>query len=94
MAWHCTTWLYKDWWKNKIDFSNFTFPSKFAFKIYNKYYTLQEAKDNQQELKILMSKLNNNYNPKNKIKIEEKGDNLKSFIREEIIRAFKKGIFL
>ena len=41
-----------------------------------------------------MSKLNNNYNPKNKIKIEEKIDNLKSFIREEIIRAFKKGIFL
>ena len=45
-----------------------------------------------------MNKLNNNYNPKNKIKIEEKGDTLKSAeklfsIWEEIIRAFKRGIF-
>ena len=45
-----------------------------------------------------MNKLNNNYSPKNKIKIEEKGDTLKSAkklfsIREEIIRAFKRGIF-
>ena len=47
---------------------------------------------------MLMNKLNNNYNPKNKIKIEEKGDTLKSAeklfsIWEEIIRAFKRGIF-
>ena len=45
-----------------------------------------------------MNKLNNNCSPKNKIKIEEKGDTLKSAkklfsIREEIIRAFKRGIF-
>ena len=45
-----------------------------------------------------MNKLNNNYSPKNQIKIEEKGDTLKSAkklfsIREEIIRAFKRGIF-
>ena len=59
------------------DFSNFTFPSKFASKIYNKDFTLQEAEDNQQELKILINKLNNNYNPKNKIKTEEKGNILK-----------------
>ena len=77
------------------DFNNFTFPSKFASKIYNKDFTLQEAKDNQQELKILINKLNNNYNAKHKIKVEEKGDTLKSskklfFIREEIIRAFKR----
>ena len=31
------------------DFSNFTFPSKFASKIYNNNLTLQEAEDNQQE---------------------------------------------
>ena len=42
--------------------------------------------------------LNKNYNPKNKIKAEEKRGTLKSaeklfFIREEIIRAFKRGIF-
>ena len=83
--------------KTKYDFSNCTFPSKFAFKIY-KDFTLQEAEDNLQELKILINKLNNNYNPKNKIKIEEKVNTLKSArklfsIREEIIRAFKKGVF-
>ena len=84
--------------KTKYNFSNFTFPSKFASKIYNKDFTLQEAEDDQQELKMLMNKLNNNYSPKNKIKIEEKGDTLKSAkklfsIREEIIRASKRGIF-
>ena len=84
--------------KTKYDFSNFTFPSKFASKIYNKYFTLQEAEDNQQELKTLINKQNNNYNPKHKIKTEEKGDTLKSarklfFIREEIIRAFERAFF-
>ena len=33
----------------KYDFSNFTFPSKFASKIYNKNLTLQEAEDNQKK---------------------------------------------
>ena len=84
--------------KTKYDFSNFTFPSKFASKIYNKDFTLQEAKDNQQELKILINKLNNNYNPKINIKRKEKKDTLKSanklfIMREEIIKAFKNGIF-
>ena len=84
--------------KTKYDFSNCTFSSKFAFKIYNKDFTLQEAEDNLQELKILINKLNNNYNPKNKIKIEEKVNTLKSArklfsIKEEIIRAFEIGIF-
>ena len=37
--------------KTKYDFSHFTFPSKIAFKIYKKDLMLQEAKDNQQELK-------------------------------------------
>ena len=64
--------------KTKCDFSNFTFPSKFASKIYNEDFTLQEAKDNQQELKILINKLTNNYNPETKIKTEEKGDTLNS----------------
>ena len=82
----------------KYDFSNFTFPSKFASKIYNKNLTLQEAEDNQQELEILINKLNNDCNPRNPIKIKEKEDALNSakkllFIRENIIRAFKKGIF-
>ena len=82
----------------KYNFSNFTFLSKFASKIYNKNLTLQEAKDNQQELEILINKLDNDYNPKNQIKINEKNGTLKSakklfFIRQGIIRAFKRGIF-
>ena len=60
--------------KTKYNFSDFTFPSKFASKIYNKDFTLQEAEDDQQELKILINKLNNNYNPKNEIKIKGKDD--------------------
>ena len=59
---------------------------------------LQEAKYDQQELKILINKLNNDYNPSNQIKINEKDDTLKSAkklfgMREKIINAFKKGIF-
>ena len=46
--------------KTKYDFSKFTFPLKFASKIYNYDLTLQKAQDNQQELKILINKLNNN----------------------------------
>ena len=62
----------------KYDFSNFTFPSKFAPKIYNKTLMLQEAEDNQQELEILTNKLNNYYNPRYQTKINEKNDTLKS----------------
>ena len=39
---------------------------------------LQKAKDDQQELEISINKLNNNYNPRNKIKIKEKDNTLKS----------------
>ena len=46
--------------KTKYDFGNFTFPSKFASKIYNKYFTLQEAENDPLNLKILINKLNNN----------------------------------
>ena len=64
--------------KTKYNFNNFTFLSKFASKIYNKNLTLEEAEDNQQKLEILINNLNNNYNPKNKIKTKEKEDTLKS----------------
>ena len=77
MAWHCTTFCTKTYGKTKYDFSNFTFSSKFASKIYNKDITIKKAKDNQQEIKILINNLNNNFNPKNKI-IKEKEDTLKS----------------
>ena len=84
--------------KTKYDFNKFTFASKFTLKIQHHDLTLQEAADDQQELKILINKLNNNCNPKNQIKIKEKEDALKSarkllFTRESIINAFKKGIF-
>ena len=70
----------------KYDFSNSTFPSKFACKIYNKNLTLQEEKDNQQELEILINKLNNNYNPRY-FKVCQKNC---FFVKEDIIRAFKR----
>ena len=77
---------------------NITFPNKFASRIYNKDFTLQEVEDDQIKLKILINKLNNDYSPTNKIKNKEKEDTLKSAkklfsIREEIIRAFKRGTF-
>ena len=84
--------------KTKYNFSKFTFPKKFASRIYNKDFTLQEVEDDQIKLKVLINKLNNNYNPTNKIKRKEKEDTLNSAkklfsIREEIIRAFKRRIF-
>ena len=47
---------------------------------------------------MLINKLKKDYNPKNQININEKNDTIKSsrklfFIRENIIRAFKRGIF-
>ena len=58
--------------KIKYDFSKYTFPLKFASKIYNYDLTLQKAQDNHHELEILKNNLNNNYNPTSKIKIKEK----------------------
>ena len=82
--------------KTKYDFSKFTFPLKFASKIYNYNLTLQKAQDNQQELERLINKLNNNYNPKKKRK-KEKDDTYSAqklhTIKKEIINAFNKGIF-
>ena len=67
-------------------------------KIYRRDLTLQKAEDDQQELKILINKLNNDYNPTSKIKIKEKDDTLKTArmlysIRNDIINAFRKDIF-
>ena len=58
----------------------------------------RKAKDNQQKLKILINKLNNDYNPTSKIKLKEKDDTLKTArilysIRNDIINAFRKDIF-
>ena len=84
--------------KTKYDCNKFRYLLKFSLKIYRHDLMLQETKDDKQELTILINKLNNNYNPKNETKIKEKDDTLKSAkkllsVREEIIRAFERGIF-
>ena len=48
----------------KYDFNRFALPLKFIDKIHNHEITLDEAIEEQTELKILISKLNNDYNPK------------------------------
>ena len=84
--------------KTKYDFNKFTFPSKFTLKIYRHDFTLQEAEDNQQELKILINKLNNNYNTTNEIKKTRKRRYLKvckkiAFYQRRHHKAFKNGNF-
>ena len=84
--------------KTKYEFNKFIMPLKFVLKIYRRDLILQKADDNQQELKILINKLNDNYNPTSQTKIKEKDDRLKTAkmlysSRDDIINAFKKGIF-
>ena len=50
----------------KYDFNRFLLPLKFFKKIYNYEITLNEAINDQTELKILINKLNNDYNKKKK----------------------------
>ena len=82
--------------KTKYEFNKFIMPLKFTLKIYRRNLTLQKAEDNQQELKILINKLNNNHNPASKIKIKEKDDTIKTakiLYSTRNDNAFKKGIF-
>ena len=62
----------------KYDFNRFLFPLKFIEKIHNYEITVDEAKNDQAELGILINKLNNNYNPKIPKKVKEKNSLLKS----------------
>ena len=67
----------KELWKRKqkkteYDFTKFTFLLKFASKIYRGDLTLQQAKEDQEKLKIFKNVPNNNYNPTDKDKIKEK----------------------
>ena len=62
----------------KYDFNCFLLPLKFIEKIYNHKIILNEAIDNQTELKILINNLNNNYNPRNIKKAKEKNRVLES----------------
>ena len=47
----------------KYDFNRFSLPLKFIEKIHNYEITLDEARNYQTELRILINKLNNGYNP-------------------------------
>ena len=58
--------------KTEYDFTKFTFLLKFASKIYRGDLTLQQAKEDQEKLKIFKNVPNNNYNPTDKDKIKEK----------------------
>ena len=73
------------------------FPLKFIEKIHKYEITVDEAKSNQTELGILISKLNNDYNPKIPKKVKEKNNVLKSRklldVRKDIIDVFEKIIF-
>ena len=85
--------------KTSYKFNNFALPLKFASKIYRHDFMLQKARHDQQNLQILINKLINEYNPTSKPEIEEKEEALKSAnrlytIRNEIIYAFSRGIFL
>ena len=82
----------------KYDFNRFLLPLKFIEKIHNYKITLNEAIDNQTELKILMNNLNNDYNPRSSKKAKEKNRVLESAkkllnTRDDIIDLFEKGIF-
>ena len=80
------------------NFNNFSLPLKFIEKIHNYEITLDEAIISQTKLNILINKLNNDYNPRNLNRIDEKQKVLKSArklknTREDIIDHFEKAIF-
>ena len=82
----------------KYDFNRFLFPLKFIEKIHNYEITLDEARNYQTELRILINKLNNGYNPRNPKKAKEKNNVLESArklldARKDIIGFFEKGTF-
>ena len=56
----------------KYDFNRFLFLLKFIEKTHNYEITLDEAKNDQTKLGILINKLNNNYNTKIQKKVKEK----------------------
>ena len=82
----------------KYDFNRFLFPLKFIEKIHNYEITLDEARNYQTELRILINKLNNDYNPRKPKTAEEKNNVLESArklldARKDIIGFFEKLTF-
>ena len=82
----------------RYDFNRFSLPLKFITKIHNYEITLNEAIEDQTKLKILITRLNNEYNPRSPKKVKEKNKVLESGrklsdARDEIINLFEKKIF-
>ena len=82
----------------KYDFNRFSLLLKFIAKIHNYEITLNEAIEDQTKLRILINKLNNEYNPRSSKNVKEKERVLESArklsdARDEII-FFEKGVFL
>ena len=82
----------------KYDFNRFLLPFQFIEKNYNYEITLNEAINDQTEFKILINKLNNDYNPRRSKKAKEKKRVLESAkklfdARDEIINLLKKKLF-
>ena len=83
---------------SKYDFNCFLFRLKFTEKVHNCEITLDEARNNQTELRILINKLSNDYNPRISKKAREKNRVLESArklsVRDYIIVFFfVKGTF-
>ena len=82
----------------KYDFNRVFFLLKFIENIHNYEITLDEARNYQTELRILINNLNKEYNPRNLKKAKEKNDVLESAkklldARKDIIVFFEKGTF-
>ena len=82
----------------KYDFHRFLFPLTFIEKIHNYEITLHKARNYQTELRILINKLNNDYNPRTVKNAKEKNNVLESarkllYARKYIIGFFEKGTF-
>ena len=82
----------------KYDFNRFALPLKFIEKSHNYEIILDDPIEDQAELRELINKLNNDYNPRITTKAKEKNSVLESArklldARDEIIDLFEKGIF-
>ena len=82
----------------KYYFNRFLFPLKFIEKIHNYEITLDEARNYQTELEILINKLNNDYNLRNPKKAKKRNNALESATklldaRKDILVFFEKGTF-
>ena len=71
------------------NFNNFSLPLKFIEKIHNYEITLDEAINSQTKLNILINKLNNDYNPRNLNRIDEK----QSFKISKKIAKYKRRFY-